>query len=100
MRINRSDGVSNIITYILISPVDSYCDDDGEVDDNSCKDEDDTPPKLTAQAQGELSDGAYSPRGADTPTQDLISQIERHCDGYGEKNTDQDSFIQAASIYQ
>ena len=74
--------------------------DDGEVDDNNCEDEDDTPPKLTAQAQGELSDGAYSPRGADTPTQDLISQIERHCDGYGEKNTDQDSFIHAAGIYQ
>ena len=66
----------------------------------NCEDEDDTPPKLTAQAQGELSDGAYSPRGADTPTQDLISQIERHCDGYGEKNTDQDSFIHAAGIYQ
>ena len=100
MRINRSDGVSNIITYILIQPEDSYGDNDREVDDNNCEDEDDTPPKLTAQAQGELSDGAYSPRGADTPTQDLISQIERHCDGYGEKNTDQDSFIHAASIYQ
>ena len=97
MRINRSDGVSNIIT---IQPEDSYGDDDGEVDDNNCEDEDDTPPKLTAQAQRELSDGAYSPRGADTPTQDLISQIERHCDGYGEKNTDQDSFIHAAGIYQ
>ena len=94
MRINRSDGVSNIITYILIQPEDSYGDDDGEVDDNNCEDEDDTAPKLTAQAQRELSDGAYSPPGADTPTQDLISQIERHCDGYGEKNTDQDSFIQ------
>ena len=78
----------------MISPEDSHSDDDVKVDDNNCEDEDDTPPKLTAQAQRELSDGAYSPRGADTPTQDLISQIERHCDGYGEKNTDQDSFIQ------
>ena len=84
----------------MISPEDSHSDDDVKVDDNNCEDEDDTPPKLTAQAQGELSDGAYSPRGADTPTQDLISQIERHCDGYGEKNTDQDSFIHVADISQ
>ena len=94
IRNNISDVVSKIWNYILTSPEDCYGDDDGEVDDNDCEDEDDTPPKLTAQAQRELSDGAYSPRGADTPTQDLISQIERHCDGYGEKNTDQDSFIQ------
>ena len=84
----------------MISPEDSSGYDDGDDHDIDCEDEDDTPPKLTAQAQGELSDGAYSPRGADTPTQDLISQIERHCDGYGEKNTDQDSFIHAAGIYQ
>ena len=50
---------------------------------------------LGAEVREELSDGAYSTRGADTPAMDLISQIEPHCAGHREKNIDQDSFIPA-----
>ena len=50
---------------------------------------------LGAQVRKELSDGAYSTRGADRPAEDLISQIKPHCASHGEKNIDQDSFIPA-----
>ena len=50
---------------------------------------------LGAQVREELSDGAYSTRGADTPAVGLISQIEPHCASHREKNIDQDSFIPA-----
>ena len=82
----------------MISPEDCHSDDDGDDHDNDCEDEDDTPAKLTAQAQGELSDGAYSPRGADTPAVALISQIQPHCASHREKNIDRGSFISAADI--
>ena len=50
---------------------------------------------LATQVPEELSDGAYSTRGADRPAEDLISQIKPHCASHGEKNIDQDSFIPA-----
>ena len=53
---------------------------------------------LAAQVLEELSDGAYSPRGADTPAVALISQIEPHCASHREKNIDRGSFISAADI--
>ena len=43
------------------------------------------------QVLEELSDGAYSTRGADRPAEDLISQIKLHCTSHREKNIDQDS---------
>ena len=52
---------------------------------------------LAAWVREELSDGAYSPRGADTPAVGLISQT--HCASHGEKNIDQDSFIPTADIW-
>ena len=54
---------------------------------------------LGAQVREELSDGAYSTRGADTPAVGLISQIEPHCASHREKNIDQDSFIPATDIW-
>ena len=54
---------------------------------------------LGAQVLEELSDGAYSTRGADTPAVDLISLIEPHCAAsHREKNIDQDSFISTPDI--
>ena len=53
---------------------------------------------LAGQVLEELSDGAYSTRGADTPAVDLISQIEPQCASYREKNIDQDSFISTPDI--
>ena len=51
---------------------------------------------LATQVLEELSDGAYSTRGADRPAEDLISQIKQHCaTSHREKNIDQDSFIPA-----
>ena len=46
---------------------------------------------FATQVLEELSDGAYSTRGADRPAEDLISQIEPHCASHREKNIDQDS---------
>ena len=54
---------------------------------------------LAAQVLEELSDGAYSPRGADTPAVALISQIQPHCASHREKNIDRGSFISAADIW-
>ena len=59
--------------------------------------------RLATQVLEELSDGAYSTRGADIsilyystrgadrPAEDLISQIKLHCTSHREKNIDQDS---------